>query len=51
MATFKIYKLHFTAPLHIGSQREDEGYSMNTIQSDLQRQDTLFPKTETWDSR
>lgn len=34
MATFKIYKLHFTAPLHIGSQREDEGYSMDTIQSD-----------------
>lgn len=34
MATFKIYKLHFTAPLHIGDQHEDEGTSQKTIQSD-----------------
>ena len=34
MATFKIYKLHFTAPLHIGDKRDDEGVSMKTIQSD-----------------
>ena len=31
---FKTYKLHFTAPLHIGNQRSDEGISLNTIQSD-----------------
>ena len=34
MATFKIYKLHFTAPLHIGDKRDDEGVSLKTIQSD-----------------
>ena len=34
MSTFKIYRLHFTSPLHINSQRNDEGYSLNTIQSD-----------------
>jgi len=34
MATFKIYKLHFTAPLHISDQHEDEGTSQKTIQSD-----------------
>ena len=34
MATFKIYKLHFTAPLHISDQHEDEGASQKTIQSD-----------------
>ena len=34
MTTFKIYKLHFTAPLHIGNRRDDEGVSMKTIQSD-----------------
>lgn len=34
MATFKIYKLHFTAPLHIGDKRDDEGMSMRSIQSD-----------------
>ena len=34
MATFKIYKLHFTAPLHIGDQHEDLGNSQKTIQSD-----------------
>ena len=34
MATFKIYKLHFTSPLHIGNQRSDGSISMKTIQSD-----------------
>ena len=34
MATFKIYKLHFTAPLHICDQHEDLGSSQKTIQSD-----------------
>jgi len=34
MATFKIYKLHFTSPLHIGDQHEDEGISLKTIASD-----------------
>lgn len=34
MATFKIYKLHFPSPLHIGSKRDDEGLSLKTIQSD-----------------
>ena len=34
MATYKIYKLHFTSPLHIGDKRDDEGVSMKTIQSD-----------------
>ena len=34
MATFKIYKLHFTAPLHISDQHEDLGNSQKIIQSD-----------------
>ncbi len=34
MATYKIYKLHFTAPLHIGDTHEEEGYSLKTIHSD-----------------
>ena len=34
MATFKIYKLHFTSPLHIGDRHEDDGTSLKTIHSD-----------------
>lgn len=34
MATFKIYKLHFTSPLHISDQHEDLGSSQKTIHSD-----------------
>lgn len=34
MATFKIYKLHFTAPLHISDQHDDLGNSQKFIQSD-----------------
>lgn len=34
MATIKIYKLHFTSPLHIGDQHEEEGISFKTISSD-----------------
>ena len=34
MATFKIYKLHFTAPLHISDQHEEMGNSQKVIQSD-----------------
>ncbi len=34
MTTFKIYKLHFTSPLHIGDAREDYGSSRQTIDSD-----------------
>ena len=34
MATFKIYKLHFTAPLHISDQHADLGHSQKIIQSD-----------------
>ena len=34
MATLKIYKLHFTAPLHISDQHEDLGSSQKVIQSD-----------------
>ena len=34
MATYKIYKLHFTAPLHISDQHEDLGNSQKVIQSD-----------------
>lgn len=34
MATFKIYKLLFTSPLHIGNQREGEDVSLKTIASD-----------------
>ena len=33
-ATYNIYKLHFTAPLHIADTHEEEGYSLKTIQSD-----------------
>jgi CRISPR-associated protein Csm4 len=35
MATFKIYKLHFTAPLHISDQHDDLGNSQKVIQSDM----------------
>lgn len=31
---FKIYRLHFTAPLHISDQREDASISLKTIHSD-----------------
>jgi CRISPR-associated protein Csm4 len=31
---FKIYKLHFTAPLHIGDERDDYSISLKTYQSD-----------------
>lgn len=34
MATFKIYKLHFTAPLHISNHHEDSSMSLKTIHSD-----------------
>ena len=34
IATYKIYKLHFTSPLHIADRHEDESNSMKTIQSD-----------------
>ena len=34
MTEFKIYKLYFTAPLHIGDQHEDGSSSLRTIQSD-----------------
>lgn len=34
MATFKIYKLHFTSPLHIGDRHESSDNSLTTIQSD-----------------
>lgn len=34
MSTFKIYKLHFTAPLHISDQHDDLGNSQKTIHSD-----------------
>ena len=34
MATFKIYKLHFTAPLHICDQHDDLGNSRKIIHSD-----------------
>lgn len=34
MAIFKIYKLHFTAPLHISDQHDDLGNSQKIIQSD-----------------
>ena len=34
MATFKIYKLHFTAPLHICDPHDDLGNSQKTVQSD-----------------
>lgn len=31
---FKIYKLHFTAPLHLGDMRDDYSVSLQTIASD-----------------
>ena len=34
MATFKIYKLHFTAPLHVSDPHEDLGNSQKVIHSD-----------------
>lgn len=34
MASFTVYKLHFTSPLHIGDNRMDYGLSQKTIQSD-----------------
>lgn len=34
MATFKIYKLHFTAPLHISDPHDDLGSSQKIIHSD-----------------
>ena len=34
MATYKIFKLHFTAPLHISDQHDDLGNSQKVIQSD-----------------
>ncbi len=34
MATFKIFKLHFTSPLHIGDRHEDDGSSLKIIHSD-----------------
>lgn len=34
MATFKIYKLHFTSPLHIADRHADSSNSLKTIQSD-----------------
>lgn len=34
MATFNIYKLHFTSPLHISDRRDDYGKSLRAIQSD-----------------
>lgn len=34
MTIFKIYKLHFTSPLHISDRHEDDSNSLKTIQSD-----------------
>lgn len=34
MATYKIYKLHFTSPLHIADRHADNSNSLKTIQSD-----------------
>ena len=34
MATFKIFRLHFTAPLHISDPHDDLGNSQKVIQSD-----------------
>lgn len=31
---FKVYKLHFTTPLHIGDERDDYSVSLKTYQSD-----------------
>ena len=34
MATYKIYKLHFTSPLHIADRHADSSNSLKTVQSD-----------------
>lgn len=34
MATFNIYKLHFTSPLHISDRRDDYGKSLRFLHSD-----------------
>ncbi|MDD7318488.1 MAG: type III-A CRISPR-associated RAMP protein Csm4 [Prevotella sp.] len=34
MSEYKIYKLHFTSPLHISDQRDDSSTSLKSIQSD-----------------
>lgn len=34
MATFNIYKLHFTSPLHISDRRDDYGKSLRSLHSD-----------------
>lgn len=34
IAKFKLFKLHFTSPLHIADRHEDESNSLKTIQSD-----------------
>ena len=34
MATYKIYKLHFTSPLHIADRHADSSNTLKTIQSD-----------------
>lgn len=35
MVKFKLYKLHFTTPLHINDQRSEDGVSQHTIHSDM----------------
>ena len=34
MASFTVYKLHFTSPVHFGDNRSDYGISLKTVQSD-----------------
>ncbi|MDY0160702.1 MAG: type III-A CRISPR-associated RAMP protein Csm4 [Candidatus Carbobacillus sp.] len=34
MAKFKVYKLHFKTPLHLGDERDDYSISLKTIHSD-----------------
>ncbi len=34
MASFTVYKLHFTSPVHFGDNRSDYGVSLKTLQSD-----------------
>lgn len=34
MAKFKVYKLHFTTPLHLGDERDDYSISLKTFHSD-----------------
>jgi len=34
MTSFRIYKIHFTTPIHLGDNRDDYGISLKTIQSD-----------------